>query len=96
MSFYAVTYVYSSDAAALDEMRPEHRSYLRSLVDGGALRASGPYVGVDASALLIFAADSADTVRGLLDQDPFQVAGLITSTTIVEWNPVIGVFAGEV
>ena len=44
----------------------------------------------------VFAADSADTVRGLLDQDPFQVAGLITSTTLVEWNPVIALFAGEV
>lgn len=96
MPFFAVHYAYSADSAALDETRPSHRAYLRSLVDDGALRASGPYVGTEPSALLIVVADSAQTVRGLLDQDPFQVAGLVERTEITEWNPVIGAFADEV
>ncbi len=96
MPFYAVHYAYSSDSAALDAVRPTHRTYLASLVDGGALRASGPYVGTDPSALLLFVADSKETVRTLLDQDPFQVAGLVERTEITEWNPIIGAFAHEV
>lgn len=96
MTFYAVHYAYTSDAAAMDEVRPAHREYLRGLADEGSMRASGPYVGVEPSALLIFTADSADEVRDLLSRDPFQQAGLVEQTTVTEWNPIIGVFADQV
>ena len=96
MPFYAVHYSYSSDSAALDEARPQHRRFLSGLADEGRLRASGPYVGADPSALLIFTAENEQEVRTLLDQDPFHEAGLIESSTITQWNPIIGVFAGEV
>lgn len=95
MSFYAVHYAYTSDSAALDAERAEHRAYLRSLVEQGTLVASGPYVDAEPSALLIFRADSAEAVRGLLDNDPFQIAGLVEQTTITQWNPILGVFAAE-
>lgn len=96
MSFYAVHYAYSSDSAALDELRPKHREFLRSLADSGSLRASGPYVGREPAALLLFRAESAQAVRDLLAGDPFQGAGLVERTEVSEWNPVIGVFADEV
>lgn len=95
MPFYAVHYAYSSDSAGLDELRGTHREYLRSLVDAGSLRASGPYLGVEPSALLIFTADSEQAVRDLLVNDPFQEAGLVERTEVTEWNPVIGAFAAE-
>ncbi len=96
MPFYAVHYSYSSDSAALDEARPQHRRFLAGLADAGTVRASGPYVGTEPSALLIFVAEGEQEVRALLDQDPFHEAGLIEKATITEWNPIIGVFAGEV
>lgn len=95
MSFFAVHYAYTSDSAALDASRAEHRTYLGSLVEQGALVASGPYVGAEPSALLIFRADSAEAVRSMLDADPFQIAGLVEQTTITQWNPILGIFAGE-
>lgn len=88
-------YAYTSDSAALDKVRPVHRDYLRALADEGSLAASGPYVGTEPSALLIFRAGSADEVRAKLDEDPFQQAGLVEETRIEQWNPIIGVFAAE-
>lgn len=95
MSFFAVHYAYTSDSAALDAARPEHRAYLGALVEQGTLVASGPYVDAEPSALLIFRAESAQAVRSMLDADPFQIAGLVEQTTITQWNPVLGVFAAE-
>lgn len=95
MPFYAVHYAYSLDSARLDELRGSHREFLRSLVEAGSLRASGPYVGAQPSALLIFTADSEQAVRDLLAKDPFQQAGLVERTEVTEWNPVIGAFAAE-
>lgn len=95
MAFYAVRYSYSDDPR-LDEIRPEHRAFLGGLVDQGVLLASGPYVDVKpASALLVFRAGSADEVRSLLEDDPFQQHGLVAGIDVTGWNPVIGVFADQ-
>ena len=42
MAYFAVQYVYSSDAELVARVRPEHHVYLRSLVEAGSLKASGP------------------------------------------------------
>ena len=61
MTLHAVIYRYADDAAALDEHRPRHRDYLRSLFEAGRLVVSGPLTeGGGPGALLIFDAD----VRG--------------------------------
>ncbi|MEA5119756.1 MAG: hypothetical protein GX440_01780 [Propionibacterium sp.] len=94
MAYFAVQYVYSSDAELVARVRPEHRVYLRSLVEAGSLKASGPYVGADRdSALLIFSADNVDQVRALVADDPMSVNDVLDSLTITEWNPLLGVFA---
>lgn len=94
MSFFAVSYTYV-DSPRIAEVRPAHRDYLRTLVDAGLLRASGPLVGVHpGEALLIFEAPDAETVTAAVADDPFQLEGLVAQTSIVEWNPLIGVFAG--
>lgn len=95
MPFFAVNYAYSSDSTALDEKRLAHRKYLGSLVDSGLLRASGPMLGGDPSALLLFRADSEQHVLSLLEDDPFQRAGLVEHTTVQEWSPLLGAFASE-
>lgn len=96
MQFFAVQYTYVDDSAALAAVRPAHRDYLRTLVDAGQLKASGPYPGADPdSALLIFKADSEKIVQDLLEADPFQQKGLVALHSIHEWRPLIGVFADE-
>ena len=94
MAYFAVQYVYGNDAELVARVRPEHRVYLRSLIEQGSLKASGPYVGAQRdSALLIFFADDADQVRALVAGDPMSVNNVLESFTVTEWNPLLGVFA---
>jgi uncharacterized protein len=91
MPLHAVLYRYSTDTAALDEHRPAHRDFLRSLYDEGRLVVSGPLAeGGGPGALLIFEAAGIDEVASLLDDDPFHVLGLIVEREIRRWNPAFG------
>ena len=91
MPLHAVLYRYSTDSAALDEHRPAHKDYLRSLFEQGSVVVSGPLVdGGGPGALLILDADDVDAVAALLDKDPFHVLGLITDREIRRWNPAFG------
>ena len=91
MTIYAVTYRYSDDVEMRDRVRPEHREYLRGLADRGVLLLSGPF-GPDepAGGLLILRADDKAEVAALIEKDPFTITGVITSSEIAEWTPVIG------
>jgi uncharacterized protein YciI len=42
------------------------------------------------AALLIWKAESIDALNALLDQDPFDIAGVIVERTVEEWNTVFG------
>lgn len=96
MSVFAVHYTYSDNAEAIAAGRPNHRAYLRTLVDSGKLLASGPYVGVEPDqALLVFAADSVEAVEELLAGDPFQQDGLVAEHDITQWNALLGAFAEQ-
>lgn len=89
MPFFAVTYSYSDDTAALDEVRPEHRAWLS---ERDSLRLSGPTD--DGGALLIFEGESAAEVETTLDGDPFRQHGLVVERRVAAWNPVLGGWVG--
>lgn len=93
MTFFAVTYTYLNAPDALDEVRPEHRAFLRGLADDGRLVTSGPLTDEPAGALLLLKVASVDEATELLADDPFQREGLVTDVVARPWNPVIGVFA---
>ena len=96
MAFYVVQYAYTTDSSRIDELRPSHREYLRSLAERGILRASGPFVEAPSpSALFVYYADHEDDVRACVEDDPFQKADLVQAWSVTQWNPVIGVFASE-
>lgn len=87
----AVEYVYDSvRGAELDELRPAHREFLRSLHDRGDLVASGPWLDGAPGALLLVRADAPERALARLDADPFRLAGLILERTARAWHPVIG------
>ncbi len=92
MSIYAVTYTFSSDPDEVNQIRPTHRVWLSEQLDNGSLLASGPMVD-RAAALLIFKAESIEELNALLDQDPYEIAGVIGERTIEAWNPVFGPFS---
>lgn len=90
MPFFATTYRYDDSPAALDASRAEHRAYLSEVSDRGGLLLSGPYVGKDAGALLVFEAADEAGARDIIDQDPFVLAGLVAEINVREWLPVLG------
>lgn len=87
MPTFAVTYTYNDDAAGRDERRPAHRGYLESQEE---LRAASAYADDPAGALLIFTATDLATVRDIVENDPFYVAGLIPSYDVREWPAALG------
>ena len=95
MTVFAVEYRYDeSSAAHRDEVRPSHRAWVDGVADEGRILASGPYED-GTGALILFKVEDATTLEGLLEQDPFAVAGLISSTRATAWNPVSGPLAEQ-
>ena len=87
-----MTYGYSADEIELNQIRPTHRVWLKEQLDSGRLLASGPMVDRP-SALLVWSAESIEELNALLDQDPFEIAGMIGERTIEAWNPIFGPFS---
>jgi uncharacterized protein YciI len=92
MFTYAVTYTFSATPEEVQQIRPTHREWLTEQLNNGSLLASGPMVDRPA-ALLIFKAESIEELNVLLDQDPYEIAGVIGERTIEAWNPVFGPFS---
>lgn len=95
MTVYAVNYFYSDDKETIDALRPEHRAWLQQQLELGPLLASGPFLSEPLSALLIWQSEDYQSLSALIDQDPFQIAGVVKETTIQEWNAIFGPFAGK-
>ena len=87
-----MTYTFSAEPDEVNQIRPTHREWLAELLAEGSLLASGPMVDRPA-ALLIFKAESIEQLNALLDQDPYEIAGVIGERTIEAWNPVFGPFS---
>ena len=88
---FAVTYFYTPDVVLQDATRPAHLAHLRGLVDAGTLVASGPWAPADAhGGLLLFRADDRAAVQAIVDQDPFTIQGVVATSEIREWVPLLG------
>ena len=88
---FAVTYFYTPDVMLQDATRPAHLAHLRGLVDAGTLVASGPWGPTDAhGGLLLFRADDRAAVQAIVDQDPFTIQGVVATSEIREWVPLLG------
>jgi uncharacterized protein YciI len=92
MYTYAVTYTFSATPEEVQQIRPTHREWLTEQLNNGSLLASGPMVDRPA-ALLIFKAESIEELNVLLDQDPYEIAGVIGERTIEAWHPIFGPFS---
>lgn len=91
MPYFATTYTYVSDSTeARDATRPAHREYLAQVNERGGLLLSGPHVGGEPAALLVFEAATEDDARALTAADPFVLQGLVAEITVREWQPVSG------
>ena len=85
---YPAVIVYCDDKAKVQSVRPTHREYLGKLRSEGRIAMSGP-VTDDSGALIVYEAASLDEARALLEDDPFNKAGVFQSYQLKEWNQVI-------
>ena len=96
MPIYAVEYSYSADDEARSRYRAEHRAYLASLGEQDVVLGSGPFAPHErAGALVVVRADSEEHARQVVEDDPFQVNGVIESYRVTEWEPIIGRWAAS-
>ncbi len=78
---YAAIIEYGDDKDGLKANHPAHRTYLRTFLENGQLRAAGPFAD-DAGALWVLDADSAEAAEEIVKGDPLVKAGIITSWKI--------------
>lgn len=80
MKFVAII-EYGDDKDALRANHPAHRTYLRTFLENGRLRAAGPFAD-DAGALWVLDADTAEAAEEIVKGDPLVGAGVITGWRI--------------
>jgi uncharacterized protein YciI len=85
---FAAIIEYLQDKAKVDEIRPTHRQYLRTLIEKGQLAATGPFTD-GSGALIIYEAATKEEAEALLKADPFHQAGVFIKYVIRPWNAVM-------
>ncbi|SDF58224.1 hypothetical protein SAMN05216553_102166 [Lentzea fradiae] len=88
MARFAVELVYGPDREKRLAVRPEHREYVASLAEKGAVLLSGPYAD-DTGALIVYEAADEAAVKELIAADPYTAAD-VAEWTVREWNTVLG------
>ncbi len=88
MGLFVALLEFTEDEELRQRTRPGHRAYLKSLLDAGKLVMSGPWVD-DTGALLIYEAKDMAAAERLLDDDPYQDAGVLANARIKEWRVVL-------
>ncbi len=86
---YAAVIEYVTDAEKVNAHRPAHRAYLKSLLEGDRLFATGPFED-GYGALIVYEADSPEAAEALVTADPFHAAGVFVRWTIRPWKVVFG------
>jgi uncharacterized protein YciI len=87
MTFAAII-EYSNDTSKIAEIRPQHRAYLKQLLDAGQLVISGPFTD-DTGGLLVYEAASAEAAEALIQNDPFCKCGVFQTWTVRPWRIVM-------
>jgi len=88
MPAFAAVLEFADDHERRLATRPTHRAYLRSLLDAGKLRISGPFAD-ETGALIVYEAESLDEAQALLDADPYRQEGVIADARIRESSIVL-------
>jgi hypothetical protein len=92
VSLFIVVWHYAKGAEINDQIRQEHRTYLRGLAARDAVRSSGRITD-GTGAILIYEAPDRETVDSFVADDPFNLHHVIDSYDVYEWAPLLGPFA---
>ncbi|RJQ76538.1 hypothetical protein D5S17_17930 [Pseudonocardiaceae bacterium YIM PH 21723] len=86
---FAVQWVFNTDPEVRLANLDAHRAYIRGLAAEGKVWLGGP-VDEAKGALVIYSVAGRAELDELLAADPYTTGGVITQTTIQEWNAVAG------
>ena len=87
MSFFVLEYRYA-DLAARARVRPDHLTYLQSLLEEGTVVLAGP-VGDGSGAMMVLQVGSEQEARRVIAGDPYTIAGVGADHVLRPWNVVI-------
>lgn len=88
MPTYAVTIEYGPDTTKIDEFRPPHREYLRSLVEQNKLALAGPFTDYSGG-FIVYNVDDEAEIEGIIKADPFYKCGVFQTWKIRPWKIVM-------
>ncbi|CAB3809708.1 hypothetical protein LMG28614_07104 [Paraburkholderia ultramafica] len=83
---------YVSDRSHVEQIRPAHRSYERTIEANGKLIMTGPFAD-DSGALFIYRARSKDEAMALVLEDPYHAEGVFETYALSQWR-LFGLNAG--
>jgi uncharacterized protein YciI len=86
---FAAIIEYIQDRDKVQQIRPTHREYLKSLLAQGKLVVAGPFTD-DSGALIVYEAATKEDAEQILRGDPFFHNGIFVSWYLRPWNPVMG------
>jgi uncharacterized protein len=89
MAWYTVDTTYISDRDKLLAVRPDHRDYLRPLVDQGIVVVAGPWAD-DSGGFIVYQVDDRAQLDRLLADDPYTTEGVAAGREIKEWKITLG------
>jgi uncharacterized protein YciI len=89
MAWYTVDTTYISDRDKLLAVRPDHRDYLRPLVDQGVVVVAGPWAD-DSGGFIVYQVDDRAQLDRLLADDPYTTEGVAAGREIKEWKITLG------
>ena len=95
MAFFLVTMTHPDGDGWGRHVVP-HVNYLKDLINAGKIRASGPISGLGKRAgFIIMTVEDIEEAKRLVAEDPFTTEGLVDELTILQWDPMFGVFSQE-
>jgi uncharacterized protein len=87
VSFFVLEYRYA-DQEARARVRPDHMTYLQSLLEKGTVVLAGP-VGDGSGALMVLRVGSEQEARTVMEGDPYTTSGVGVDHVLRAWNVVI-------
>jgi uncharacterized protein YciI len=89
MSIFAVVWKYTDNTELINASRQDHRDYIKNLAGQGVLKEGGAWTD-GSGGLLVFDVSDSSTLRDILDGDPYTTGLVITSESVHEWAPGLG------
>ena len=75
---------YTDDKDKLAAHAPDHKRYVKSLLDAGKLSLGGPFPD-GSGGLLVYEVATKEEAEALRDQDPFAIGGVFVRSEIKPW-----------